>query len=140
MPHSNDQLPSQISKTHRQFSCLPWSLPYWPFGFYKELKEHYSRKLRKLLRLPIFSWKVLRICLTFSRTSRIPPPPRFNVRPSLEKLCESMVARNKQGNLKSALNMGARGASFTMFVTDCSWNKSLTKQATKWCKFLLYHQ
>ena len=38
----NDQLPSQISKTHRQFFCLPKSLSYWLSGFYEVLKEHDS--------------------------------------------------------------------------------------------------
>ena len=46
-------------------------------------------------------------------------PPWFNTVPSLEKLCQAVVARNEQGNVQPTLNKGAEGASLTVFVTEC---------------------
>ena len=48
--------------------------------------------------------------------------PWFNIVPSLEKLCQAVVAMNDQGNLQPTLNQGARGASITVFVTESSLN------------------
>ena len=39
--------------------------------------------------------------------------------PSLEKLCQAVVARNEQTNLQSILNKRARAARLAIFVTDC---------------------
>ena len=39
--------------------------------------------------------------------------------PSLEKLCQEVVARNEQHNLQPTLNNDAGGASLTIFVADC---------------------
>ena len=53
-------------------------------------------------------------------TQNPPPPPRFNVVPSLEKPCQAVVARNDQTNVQydQTANMRAGGASLTIFVTD----------------------
>ena len=48
--------------------------------------------------------------------------PWFNAVPSLEELCQAVVARNDQVNLQPTLNKGAAGASLTIFVTDCLQN------------------
>ena len=56
--------------------------------------------------------------MTCSKIPRIPPPPWVNVVPRAEKLCQAVVARNEQAHLQPTLNKGARGASFTTFVTD----------------------
>ena len=48
--------------------------------------------------------------------------PWFNAVPSLEELCQAVVARNDQANLQPTLNKGAAGASLTIFVTDCLQN------------------
>ena len=47
------------------------------------------------------------------------PSSWFNVVPSLEKLCQAVVARNDKANLQPTLNKGTEGASLTIFVTDC---------------------
>ena len=47
--------------------------------------------------------------------------------PSLEKLCQAVVARNEQTNLQSILNMRARGTLLEIFVTDCLWNQKKKK-------------
>ena len=39
--------------------------------------------------------------------------------PSLEKLCQTVVVRNDQANLRPTLNKEARDKSLTIFVTDC---------------------
>ena len=44
----------------------------------------------------------------------------FNVLPSLEKLCQAVVARNEQADWQITLNKGTWGAILTIFVTDCS--------------------
>ena len=49
------------------------------------------------------------------------PSAWFNVVSSLLKLCQAVVARNDQANLQPTLYEGARGASLTIFVTDCSF-------------------
>ena len=124
----NDQLPSQINKTHRQYLCLPKSLSYWLSGFYEELKEHYS-----LHRNSPISWqsvtKIIETDYIFTKKSkksvefaqRYPefPSPWFNIVPSLEKLCQAVEEKNDQANLQPTLNKGAGGASLTIFVTDC---------------------
>ena len=47
------------------------------------------------------------------------PNDKFNVVPSLEKLCLAVVARNDHANLRPILNKGAGGASLNIFVTYC---------------------
>ena len=42
--------------------------------------------------------------------------------PSLEKLCQAVVARNEEANLQPTLNEGAEGVGLTVFVTDCLQN------------------
>ena len=92
---TNDQLPSQISKTHRQYLCLPKILSYWPYGFYEELKERYSlhsisqilwQSVTKIIDTHyIFmgkSWKNVR----FAQRYLISLSSWSNVVPSLEKL------------------------------------------------------
>ena len=49
-----------------------------------------------------------------------PPSPRFNDVISLEKLCQTVMARNDHANLQPTLNKGVRGASLTIFANDCS--------------------
>ena len=56
--------------------------------------------------------------LDLLKDTQNPPPPRFNVVPSLEKPCQAVVARNDQTNVQPTANMRAGGASFTIFVTD----------------------
>ena len=46
----------------------------------------------------------------------------FNVAPSLETLCQAVMARNGRANLQPALNKMAVGTSLTTFVTDCSYH------------------
>ena len=41
------------------------------------------------------------------------PSPWFNAVPSLEELCQAVMARYDQANLQPTLNKGARGASLT---------------------------
>ena len=41
---------------------------------------------------------------------------------SLEKLCQTVVARGDQTNLQPTLNKGTGAASVTIFVTDCLQN------------------
>ena len=55
-----------------------------------------------------------------NQNSRSPSPHRFNVVPSLEKLCQAVVPRNGQVNLQPTLNKEPGGASVTIFETDCS--------------------
>ena len=50
------------------------------------------------------------------------PSPWFNAVPSLEELCQAVVARNDQANLQPALNKEAGGTNLTIFVTDCLQN------------------
>ena len=75
---------------------------------------------QKLLRFTIFSGKSPKKMLDLLKDPRITPPLWFNVVPSLEKLCQVVVARNDQANLQPTLNKGAGGASLTIFVTDCT--------------------
>ena len=77
-----------------------------------------------------FHGKVLKKCLTCSRIPRISPTPWFNVVASLEKLCQAVVARNKQGNLQPTLSKRTGGASLPIFVTDCFQN---LKKIAKGC-------
>ena len=63
--------------------------------------------------------KVLKNVRHCSKIPTIPPPSWFNVLPSLEKLCQAVVARNEQAILQPTLNKGARGPSLTIVVTDC---------------------
>ena len=53
------------------------------------------------------------------------PFPWLNVVSSLGKLCQTVLARNKQANLYPTLNKGAGGASLKVFVTDRSWGWDL---------------
>ena len=64
----------------------------------------------------------------FAQIPRISPPPLLKVVPSLEKLCQAVVARNDQTNLQPILNKGAGGASLTISVTDC------LKKLKRFCK------
>ena len=50
------------------------------------------------------------------------PSTWFNVVPSLEELCQVVVARNEQANFQATLNKGTEDARLTIFVTDCLQN------------------
>ena len=56
------------------------------------------------------------------------PSPWFNDFPSLEKVCQAVVAKNEQANLQPTLNKGADGASLIIFVTDCGSRLCLWKR------------
>ena len=54
--------------------------------------------------------------LELLKYTQISPSPSFNLLPSLEKVCQAVVARNDQENLQPILN----GATLTIRVSDCS--------------------
>ena len=70
---------------------------------------------QELLSITIFSRKSPKKCLNCSNMPIISPRFWFNDVPSLEKLCQALVARNGQ----PTLNKVAFGASLIIFVTDC---------------------
>ena len=65
----------------------------------------------------MFSWKVKKKkMLELLKYTQISPSPSFNLLPSLEKVCQAVVASNDQKNLQPILN----GATPTIHVSDCS--------------------
>ena len=46
----------------------------------------------------------------------------------LEKLCQTVVARNGQANLQITLNKGEGGPTLTIFVNDCFQNLKILKR------------
>ena len=90
---------------------------------YTQIHQFCANQPQKLLRLTIFLWKSPQKMFD-SDFPGISSSSWFNVVPSLEKLCQAVVARNEQANLEPTLNNGAGGASLTIFVTDCRYQKS----------------
>ena len=53
---------------------------------------------------------------------RIPFPLWLNGVPSLENICQALLASNEYTDLQPILSKGAGDASLTIFVTDCLQN------------------
>ena len=49
--------------------------------------------------------------------------PWFKVVPNMEKLCQAMLAENKQANMQPTLNKETGDGSLTIFVAVCLQNK-----------------
>ena len=80
---------------------------------YTQIHQFCDNQSRKLLRLPIFSWKSLKNVWLSQRHPEFPLVHDSMLEPSLEKLCQA-------ANLRPIMNKGAGGASLTIFVTECN--------------------
>ena len=120
----NDQLHSQISKTYRQYRCLPKSLSYWLSGFNEELKKLYSLRFtpkfttfitisrKKYWDSLYFHGKIFKNVDFDQRYSEFP----FQVRKSYVKHCQPEMTKqtcNQHWKKEHGCN------SYYFCVTDC---------------------